>query len=285
MHSSSWASKPDHKDALLLFWLQLTSPWFLSSSSWASYFFSPKSQNWTALSRSSWDWTRDICFNEGKPTHRTYIIFNAIYRCTHVSKYIGTYMFLLFALFAFSSPLIDGDGFFPYNYFSLRSFFLCWSDLLQKLLLDSGFLPVPANHLSQFHRAGSILAFTQPIWKHIHLTLCLYLSSTFPFLTAACPNDHALLNSFPDKTSEQIHHSQDSTFTNSLYLLVNIHLRLQVTWNKTEESIHMCTEMLRIRLYAKSRNSSFIAQGSPDHEIKWYHSFRLLCRFSSLGVW
>jgi len=35
----------------------------------------------------------------------------------------------------------------------------------------------------------------------------------------------------------------------------------------------------------ESRNSSFIAQGSPDHEIKQYHSFRLLCRSSSLWLW
>lgn len=112
MHSSSWAREPDHKDALLLFWLQLTSPWFLSSSFWASCCLSPKSQNWSALSHSNWDWIRDICFIEGKPTHCAYVIFNAIYRCTHVSKYTGTHMFLLFALFAFSSPLIDRDRFF-----------------------------------------------------------------------------------------------------------------------------------------------------------------------------
>lgn len=123
MHSSSWAREPDHKDALLLFWLQLTSPWFLSSSFWASSCLSPKSQNWSALSHSNWDWTRDMCFIEGKPTHCAYMIFNAIYRGTHVSKYTGTCMFLLFALFAFSSPLIDRDRFFPYNYFLLCSFF------------------------------------------------------------------------------------------------------------------------------------------------------------------
>lgn len=37
--------------------------------------------------------------------------------------------------------------------------------------------------------------------------LDLHLFFGFPFLTAACPDDSALLNGPPDKTSERIHHS------------------------------------------------------------------------------
>lgn len=286
MHSSSWAREPDHKDALLLFWLQLTSPWFLSSSFWASCCLSPKSQNWSALSHSNWDWTRDMCFIEGKPTHCAYMIFNAIYRGTHVSKYTGTCMFLLFALFAFSSPLIDRDRFFPYNYFLLCSFFFFMLKWPSANAITGFRIPTCACPSFITASQGRFSSSLYTAHTKVYPFNITSLSSTFPFLTAACPNNHALVNSFPAKTSEQIPCSQDSIFTNSLYLLVIVHIRLQVTWNKTEESIHTCTGMLQILRYAKSRNSSFIAQGSSDHEIKQYHhSLRLLCRFSSSGVW
>lgn len=150
-----------------------------------------------------------------------------MYKHIKIYRHVFT-LSLSICLFALSSPLLQGDGFFPIiasfdcvHFYAEVTFYKHYCQIQDSYLQ-------PANHLSWLHRARSVPTFTQPLWKYIHFVICLYTSSTFPFVTAVCPNDRAPLNSLSNKINKQIHCSNPGNHFqfHCLYLLVNISTRL-----------------------------------------------------------